>query len=173
MPASQPEQVARTNMPRYVEPALEARAVTSADAGANAKPQAAHAPSPAETAMPGGARSPVPNAAERDRMFRAEPVDREWAPGAEAELLRKLAEIPGLKVITMRVECRSTMCRLDVTLPAGAASAARAAPFDPTLDLRPTLVIATRDPSGAPSTVMYFMRPGYEPNLFRSDIPVR
>jgi hypothetical protein len=95
-------------------------------------------------------------------------VDTDWAPGAEAEILRKLAEHAGLKVVTMRVECRSTMCRLEMTLPAaGAATSDRSLQVDRTFELRPTLVVASVDASGAPSTVMYFMRPGHEPPNFR------
>ena len=164
--------VADTNVSRPVEPALAPRATASAGDRANVEPRAEHGLLPAETAAPEGERGVIPNQAERDRRFQAEPVDREWAPGAEAELLRKLAEIPGLKVTTMRVECRSTMCRLDLTLPAGAASI-NALPPNPTLGLRPTLVIATRDPSGAPSTLMYFTRPGHEPSALRRDTAAR
>ena len=113
-------------------------------------------------------RGEAPNQAARDRRFQAEPVDTEWAPGAEAEILRKLAEAPGLRVTTMRVECRTTLCRLEITLPADTPDD-RAVPVDRTIGLQPTLIVALRDASGAPSTVMYFVRPGYEPTLLSRD----
>ncbi len=45
----------------------------------------------------------------------AEPVDRTWATPAEASIYAKLAEIPGLTLIDLQVECRSTMCRLQMS----------------------------------------------------------
>lgn len=54
---------------------------------------------------------------EQERAFSAEPVDAAWAPGAEADALAKLAEMSGLALTGLRVECRSTMCRLQVASP--------------------------------------------------------
>jgi hypothetical protein len=162
-----PEQiVATTNVSRPVEPALASLVPALASGLATAEPPVTSAPLPGDVAMP--ERGEAPNQAERDRRFRAEPVDTEWAPAAEQELLRNLAEAPGLSVITMRAECRATLCRLEITLPAGTPDD-RAVPVGRTFDLRPTLIVALRDPSGAPSTVMYFVRPGYEPTLLRRD----
>jgi hypothetical protein len=58
-----------------------------------------------------------PQLAEGEREFAAEPIDATWAPGAEAKLLAVFAEIPGLELIDLQVECRSTMCRLQLTQP--------------------------------------------------------
>ena len=157
--------VADTNVSRPVEPVLTPRTAVSTVGRANAEAPVPVAPVPGDIAIP--AHSDVPDPAARDRRFAAEPVDTEWAPGAEAELLRKLAEAPGLKVITMRVECRTTMCRLEITLPAGSVSDERAGLMDRSLGLRPTMIVASRDASGAPSTVMYFMRPGHEASSLR------
>ena len=157
---SLPEQsVADTKVSPYVELALPVRAATPARPVPTAEPRADRVPLPDLAAMPAHERL-----AARQRSFEAEPVDTAWARGAEAELLRKLAEIQGLRVVTLRVECRTTTCRLEITL-----SASGGAQGALTSYLRPTMVVPTVDPSGAPSTLMYFARPGYEPALPRPD----
>jgi hypothetical protein len=65
---------------------------------------------------PAAGRFP-PGLAEGEREFAAEPIDATWAPGAEADLLAKIAQMPGLKLIDLQVQCRSTMCQLQLTQP--------------------------------------------------------
>jgi hypothetical protein len=68
-----------------------------------------------------GADSAIPpQLAEGERSFAAEPIDTAWAPGAEARLLAVFAEMPGLKLIDLQAECRSTMCRLQLMQPPAA-----------------------------------------------------
>jgi hypothetical protein len=54
---------------------------------------------------------------EEERAFSAERVDATWAPGAEAGVLAKFAQTGGLALTSLQVECRSTMCRLQVASP--------------------------------------------------------
>jgi hypothetical protein len=158
---SPPEQiVADTKVSPYVELALPVHATVSPVA--TAEPRADHVSLAELRAMPAHERL-----AERQRSFEAEPVDADWARGAEAELLRKLADVQGLRVVTLRVECRTTTCRMEITLAASGGPAGGQGALAPYL--RPTMVVPALDPSGAPSTLMYFARPGYEPALPRPD----
>lgn len=50
----------------------------------------------------------------REKQFQSETVDRNWASRAEAEVLEKLSQT-GLKAMNVRAECRTTVCRLEVT----------------------------------------------------------
>jgi len=58
-----------------------------------------------------------PALVEGERAFSAEPVDATWAPGAETDIMAKFAEMSGLALTSLQVECRSTMCRLQVASP--------------------------------------------------------
>src|SRR5262249_8868071 len=101
------------------------------DAAARAAPAEAHSPLPGEApATPltqmlndlhsnavaaGTTPALFPIRAEMiegERAFADEPIDAAWAPPTEAELLAKFAQMQGLKLVELRVECRSTMCRL-------------------------------------------------------------
>ena len=62
------------------------------------------------------ARSSLPSAQlteQRAQRFEAESVDREWAPGAEREILEKISQT-AVKALDVRVECRTTVCRLEL-----------------------------------------------------------
>ena len=58
---------------------------------------------------------------QRENAFVAEPVDPLWSRSREAEILEQIAQSNGLRLITIEVECRTSMCRLqwtqDVPLP--------------------------------------------------------
>lgn len=51
------------------------------------------------------------------RMFLSESRERSWADTAEAELGSRIAQAPGLKLTTLQVECRETICRMHFTFP--------------------------------------------------------
>jgi hypothetical protein len=107
-----------------------------------------------------------PEVAAGEREFAAEPVDPTWAPGAEAEVLSKFAQMPGLKLIDLQVECRSTMCRLQLTQPTGAPDAGGGRPFNVLLDSighEPRWMMAIRDSSGAMRSIAYLWRDGFAP----------
>jgi hypothetical protein len=100
--------------------------------------------------------------AEGEREFAAEPVDATWASGAEAKLLSKYAEMPNLKLIYLQVECRSTMCRLQLTQPSAPGGGPQ--PFNLLRDstgLEPRWMIAIGGPGGSMKSVAYLWRDGF------------
>ena len=72
-----------------------------------------HAP-PAWTAAALTTPLPTGGMQEIDSAFAAEPVDALWAPTREAEMLSEIAQTSGLQVRTLRVECRTTKCRVQI-----------------------------------------------------------
>jgi hypothetical protein len=107
-----------------------------------------------------------PGLVEGEREFTAEPIDATWAPGAEAGVLAKIAAIPGLKLIDLQVECRSTMCRFQVTQPTGSPAPGNAMPLDVLRNefgLTPRWMMAVVDRPGAPTSksIAYLWRDGF------------
>lgn len=110
-----------------------------------------------------------PGLTQGELEFAAEPVDAAWAPGAEADLLAKFAQMPGLKLIDIQVECRSTMCRLELTQPreppAEGRAASNPAPFNllhgsiEGVEARWMMVIG--DGTGPTRSVAYLWREGF------------
>src|SRR5262249_14971893 len=141
-------------------------------AATTSAPTPPRAPLPGETpVMPmaqllEGRRDAPPVLVEGEREFATEPVDARWAPGAEANLLGKVAQLPRLALTGLRAECRSTMCRLQLVLPKtsglGPLSSAADQPvnFSSSLGLEPRWVIAIQDPSGTRQMVAYLWREG-------------
>jgi hypothetical protein len=110
---------------------------------------------------------PIPSEMiEGERAFSVEPIDAAWAPGAEANLLAKFAQMQGLKLIDLRVECRSTMCRVELSQPP-AAPGERPPSFSGLLDsvgLTPRWIMLLVDPSGGPlKSFGYLWRDGFAP----------
>jgi hypothetical protein len=58
-----------------------------------------------------------PGLARIERAFAVEPVDPVWAAGMERHILEQLAQAKGLQVVTMQVECRTSMCRVQLVEP--------------------------------------------------------
>ena len=52
---------------------------------------------------------------QRENAFVAEPLDPLWSRSREAEILGQMAQISGLRLINVEVECRTSMCRLQWT----------------------------------------------------------
>ena len=52
---------------------------------------------------------------QRENDFVAEPLDPLWSRSREAEILGEMAQIGGLRLINIEVECRTSMCRLQWT----------------------------------------------------------
>ena len=132
------------------------------------------APLPGETPstpmanlLAGRTEGPPPQLIEGERAFAAEPVDAAWAPGAEADLLAKFAQMRGLSLIDLQVECRSTMCRLQLTQPGGAPAAEGGPrPFNILLDsvgLEPRWMIALGRRGEPMSSIAYLWRDGFAP----------
>jgi hypothetical protein len=122
-----------------------------------------------------GADSAIPpQLAEGEREFAAEPIDTAWAPGAEARLLAVFAEMPGLELIDLQAECRSTMCRLQLTQPPAAPGQLGALPFNILRDevgMTPRWMMAVvdgfpadRSPGPLPiRSIAYLWREGFAP----------
>jgi hypothetical protein len=172
---------AGTPAPATFEPAREPTAeavLPPTDEPAAAVPGVARSPLPGETpatpmaqlqqniiARAGG--GPRPGVVEGEREFAAEPIDATWAPGAEAGLLAKFAAMPGLKLVDLRVECRSTMCRLQLTQPAGPRAQGIPAPLTILYDvgLTPRWMMSVMGSPGSPTskTIAYLWREGFAP----------
>ena len=98
--------------------------------------------------------------------FAAEPIDSTWASGAEAEVLGKFAQMPGLKLIDLQVECRSTMCRIELTQPNHGAPDGSPLSFNilrDSLGLEPRWMMMVGSGSTALRSVGYFWRDGFAP----------
>lgn len=106
------------------------------------------------------------SSAEGERVFSAEPVDATWAPGAEADILGRFARVNGLALIGLQVECKSTMCRLQVASPKS--SSVREPDlfdfFNNSLGLKPRWIQIAVDGPGMMQWVGYVGREGMGPN---------
>jgi hypothetical protein len=60
-------------------------------------------------------REPPSEAEELEKVFASEAVDPAWGPSMEATLYEQIGEIAGSEVVTVRTECKTTLCRLQVT----------------------------------------------------------
>jgi hypothetical protein len=89
----------------------------------------------------------------------AEPIDTEWASGAQTDILSKFAEQAGLKLIALQVECRTTMCLVQMTQPRSVADDPPARLFS-SLGMQPRLIMALVGQAGMKTSVAYLMRPG-------------
>jgi hypothetical protein len=108
-----------------------------------------------------------PEIAGVEREFGTEPVDRSWAPGAEAAVFAAFAQIPGLKLIDQQVECRSTMCRIQLTQPGSAVTSGERVPFNMLSDsvgLTPRWMMMAGAGSTSLRSVGYFWREGFAPS---------
>lgn len=63
---------------------------------------------------------------ESESAFAVEPIDPLWASQTEAHILREIAALTARPMFTLQVECRSTICRLQVVEPDKAPPDARA-----------------------------------------------
>lgn len=72
-------------------------------------------PQPSELALQ-GIQLPPP-LLEAESTFAAEPIDPLWASQTEAHILREIAALSPRPMFTLQVECRSTICRLQVVEP--------------------------------------------------------
>ena len=55
-----------------------------------------------------------PGMASIEKAFAAEAVDPLWAPGMEGNILGQLAQSSGLRLVTLQVECRTSLCRVQL-----------------------------------------------------------
>jgi hypothetical protein len=106
--------------------ALRADAPTESNAAAPLLPNQPAATPMGDVLAARGMPAP-PELLETERTFAAEPRDPDWSTAAESQVLAKFAEMPGLELVSLEVECRQTLCRLQFvsprTVPAGPPSA--------------------------------------------------
>jgi hypothetical protein len=141
-----------------------------AEAAATPEPDPALAPLPGQAPatpmaqlLEGRQESAPPELVEGERQFAAESVDAGWAPGAEAGILSSVAQITGLELIDLQVECKSTMCRVQMVQPRTPEPDAQPLRLLGTLGLEPRWVMAMTDPSGGLKSVAYLWREGTAP----------
>jgi hypothetical protein len=171
VPESENPLVQVANDPAAVPPFVTAVAApppAEVRPAAGAAPSIERAPLPGETAatpiadlMIGRLRDGPPlQLIEGERAFAAEPVDRTWATPAEASIYAKLAEIPGLTLIDLQVECRSTMCRLQMSGESSLPSFKGL--FEP-IGLEPAWMATMKDRAGPVRSFAYLWRDGFGP----------
>ena len=56
---------------------------------------------------------------EQERAFAAESVDSRWATTTETEILGSISRLANLQLITLRVDCKTSTCRLQLAERAG------------------------------------------------------
>jgi hypothetical protein len=89
-------------------------------------------------------RSPSAALKEPEQEFAAESVDAFWAGAMEARILTELSQLAsGIDVVDLQVECRSTMCRVQLVYPASKAEQVLAGP-GPTAFADPIRVMRER-----------------------------
>lgn len=100
---------------------------------------------------------PVPELLETERAFTAEAADPRWSAETEARILAEIAQTTGRKLATLRVECKTSLCRLRVTQK----ELSGAGPFPQLvggLGLKPLWVMAVMDKNGVPTSLAYLKR---------------
>ena len=96
-----------------------------------------------------------------EMAFAAEPVDPLWASGMEGNILGHIAQVKGLQLVTMQVECRTSMCRVQLMEPPSKSpdmAAFRDLVRGFGLDVWRMQNLGNQ--SGATTTVAYLARPG-------------
>jgi len=129
-------------------------------------PAQAAAPSEAVEQYREPARS-IPAPPDWAANFAAETIDPEWAPRAQTDIVSRFAEQPGLELIALQVECRTTMCQVQMTQPSSAAlePLAREPPMDllNTVGMQLLSLNVLNIQANMMTSVAYLSRPGHEP----------
>jgi len=103
--------------------------------------------------------SQIQVAEQRAQRYESEAVDRTWATGAEAQILEKISQT-GVKALDLRVECRTTVCRLEMLEPASERlnSVKIAVALLQGTELEPSFPKQIDSPAGTRATVSYLAR---------------
>jgi hypothetical protein len=102
-----------------------------------------------------------PGMAGIEQAFAAERVDPLWATGMERNILDQLAQAKGLQVVTMQVECRTSMCRVQLMeRPSKSPDMAAFRDLVRGFGLDVWRMQNLGNQSGATTTVAYLARPG-------------
>lgn len=147
----------------------------AADATALAAAEPPRAPLPGEVPVtpmvqlfadaPAPERERASNMREHERAFAAESIDASWARGAENEIFGKVAQIAGLRLVDLAVECRSTMCLLQMTQTIARPAGAPATGGPPFLEVVRSIGLEPRwmVTNGTGRSVAYVWREGLAP----------
>ena len=120
-------------------------------------------PGPMTQLILDGQREPPPPLAANERAFEAETIDSEWAPMAEARILDAFAQQTGLQLLDLRVDCRTTMCRVQMTQPRGSATGVQPSAFLSKVGYPIRFIVALDDQAGGRGSIAYLIRPGTPP----------
>jgi hypothetical protein len=91
--------------------------------------------------------------------FATESRDPAWSDFTEAQILGEIARLSGLSLITIDVECKTTLCRVQSAFPTTNARARqRLLGVAATLGLEPRPVVAVSNSSGSVVFLAYFAR---------------
>ncbi len=120
---------------------------------------------------------PMPELVEAERAFAGERVDSAWASAMEGHILGEIARTSSLQLVTLQVECRTSMCRVQliqqqvagaepsIVFPSfrpgprtGSGRAASFGNFVSTLALDPHWVASVVDRNGPPTSLAYLAR---------------
>ena len=102
-----------------------------------------------------------PGLASIEKAFAAEPVDPLWANGMEGNILGHIAQAKGLQLVTLQVECRTSMCRVHLMEPPSKSpDMAAFRDLVPGFGLDVWRMNNLGNQSGATTTVAYLARPG-------------
>ena len=102
--------------------------------------------------------------AKTEHEFDAESTDPLWSQSTETRILGEIAQITGLEALTVQVQCRTTMCRIELAerrqLEPGSVLPANAT-FGQLvlgLDQKPLWIMTTVDRYGTPNSLAYVVR---------------
>ena len=96
-----------------------------------------------------------------EKAFTAESVDPLWASGMEGNILGQIAQAKGLQLVTMQVECRTSMCRVHLMEPPSKSPDMNAfRDLVRGFGLEVWRMQNLGNQSGAATTVAYLARPG-------------
>jgi hypothetical protein len=147
------------------EPAASPSASPQSPAAVGREPEPERAPLPGETPATPMAdllrdrQQPLPpEMVAMEQAFGVESVDTAWSDGAEADILGRFAQRAGLKLIDLQVECRSTMCRLQMAQPTPQADSQPLPDLLRSLDLQPRFLMSIIDSYGNLKSVAYLPR---------------
>ena len=101
---------------------------------------------------------PVPEILETERAFAAEAVDPRWSAETEAHILGEIAQVTGLKLVTLQVECKTTLCRLHVAQQELRNGPSPILEIVARLGMKTRWVVSTQDRNGVPASLAYLER---------------
>jgi hypothetical protein len=91
--------------------------------------------------------------------FVAESQDPSWSDFTEAQILGEISRLSGLALVTIDVECRTSLCRVQSAFPTTDARARQRILGVAALSLEPRPVVAVANKSGNVMFLAYFGRP--------------